>query len=334
MFIFHLLVSLSLLISGLVAQVLPFSNDSAAGVIWTFENGTWIENLAVRQNGEVLCTSLSKAALYLVNPFEHVASLVHQFEPTEGLLGISEIGNDVFAVASANVSLATSQAYPGSAKMWKVDMVAWTLGQPDAVTLIANLTNVILPDGIATLENEIGLVLLADAAQGIVWRVDTTTGDYSIAIQDALFTTNNTLIPLGVDGIHILNDYLYFTNFGNNAFGRVAISVNGSATGPVDIIASMTIPDDFAIADDGTAYLAGDNSLYRYSPDGAVDILIGGPNSLVLEGCTSAQLGRTRLDKNVLYIGTNGGLLAPVDGQIHGGQLVAVNVGLFQNCTA
>ena len=127
MFIFHLLVSLSLLISGLVAQVLPFSNDSAAGVIWTFENGTWIENLAVRQNGEVLCTSLSKAALYLVNPFEHVASLVHQFEPTEGLLGISEIGNDVFAVASANVSLATSQAYPGSAKMWKVDMVAWTL---------------------------------------------------------------------------------------------------------------------------------------------------------------------------------------------------------------
>ena len=207
-------------------------------------------------------------------------------------------------------------------------------GQPDAVTLIANLTNVILPDGIATLENEIGLVLLADAAQGIVWRVDTTTGDYSIAIQDALFTTNNTLIPLGVDGIHILNDYLYFTNFGNNAFGRVAISVNGSATGPVDIIASMTIPDDFAIADDGTAYLAGDNSLYRYSPDGAVDILIGGPNSLVLEGCTSAQLGRTRLDKNVLYIGTNGGLLAPVDGQIHGGQLVAVNVGLFQNCTA
>ncbi|MCJ1316732.1 hypothetical protein MMC15_002053 [Xylographa vitiligo] len=330
MFVFHLLLTCLLLRSASGAQVLPFSNDSAAGVIWTFENGTWIENLAVRQNGEVLCTSLSKAALYLVNPFEHVASLVHQFEPTEGLLGISEIENDVFVVASANVSLATSQAYPASAKMWKVDMAAWTLGQPDVVTLIANLTDVILPDGIATLDNEIGLVLLADAAQGIVWRVDATTGDYSIAIQDALFTTNNTLIPLGVDGIHILNDYLYFTNFGNNAFGRVAISANGSATGPVEIIATMTIPDDFTITDDGTAYLAGDNSLYRYRQDGAVDILVGGPKSLVLEGCTSAQLGRTRMDKNVIYIGTNGGLLAPVDGQIHGGQLVAVNVGLFQ----
>ncbi|MCJ1417486.1 hypothetical protein MMC32_003830 [Xylographa parallela] len=330
MFILHLLLTCLLLVSASVAQVLPFSNDSAAGVIWTFENGTWIENLAVRQNGEVLCTSLSKAALYLVNPFEHVASLVHQFEPTEGLLGISEIENDVFVVASANVSLATSEAYPGSAKMWKVDMAAWTLGEPDVVTLIANLTDVILPDGLATLDNEIGLVLLADAAKGIVWRVDTNTGDYSIAIQDKLFTTDNKLIPLGVDGIHILDDQLYFTNFGNNAFGRVAISANGSATGPIEIIANMTIPDDFAIADNGTAYLAGDNSLYRYRQNGEVDILVGGPNSLVLEGCTSAQLGRTRMDKNVLYIGTNGGLLAPVDGVIHGGQLVAVNVGLFE----
>ncbi|MCJ1438645.1 hypothetical protein MMC27_008035 [Xylographa pallens] len=330
MFVLHLLLTCLLLVSASVAQVLPFSNDSAAGVIWTFENGTWIENLAVRQNGEVLCTSLSKAALYLVNPFEHVASLVHQFEPTEGLLGISEIENDVFVVASANVSLATSEAYPGSAKMWKIDMAAWTLGEPDVVTLIANLTDVVLPDGIATLDNEIGLVLLADAAKGIVWRVDTTTGDYSVAIQDKLFTTDNKLIPLGVDGIHILDDQLYFTNFGNNAFGRVGISANGSATGPIEIIANMTIPDDFAIADNGTAYLAGDNSLYRYRQDGQVDILVGGPNSLVLEGCTSAQLGRTRMDKNVLYIGTNGGLLAPVDGVIHGGQLVAVNVGLFE----
>ncbi|MCJ1395533.1 hypothetical protein MMC18_008419 [Xylographa bjoerkii] len=330
MLILRLLLTALLLVLATVAQVLPFSNDSAAGVIWTFENETWIENLAVRQNGEVLCTSLSRAALYLVNPFEHIASLVHQFEPTEGLLGISEIENDVFVVASANVSLATSVSWPGSAKMWKVDMVAWTLGMPNAVTLLANLTEVGLPDGIATLDNEIGLVLLADAAKGIVWRVDTTTGNYSIAIQDELFTTNNQLIPLGVDGIHILNNHLYFTNFGNNVFGRVAISANGSATGPLEIVANMTIPDDFAIAEDGTAYIAGDNTLYRFSQDGAVDILVGGPNKFVLEGCTSAQLGRTRMDQDVLYIGTNGGLLAPVDGQIHGGQLLAVNVGLFR----
>jgi hypothetical protein len=30
-----------------------------------------------------------------------------------------------------------------------------------------------------------------------------------------------------------------------------------------------------------------------------------------------------------LYVGTNGGLLVPVDGQVHGGQLLAVNINLF-----
>ena len=110
-----------------LSQALPFPDDSAVGTVWTFENETWIENLAVRENGEVLCTSINRAALYLVNPFEHVASLVHQFEPTDGLLGIAEVQNDVFVFASANISLATSAAYPGSAKMWKVDMSAWEL---------------------------------------------------------------------------------------------------------------------------------------------------------------------------------------------------------------
>lgn len=109
------------------AQTLPIPDGSAVGVVWTFENETWIENLAVRENGEILCTSINRAALYLVSPFEHVASLVHQFEPTDGLLGIAEVQNDVFVVASANISLATSAAYPGSAKMWKVDMGAWEL---------------------------------------------------------------------------------------------------------------------------------------------------------------------------------------------------------------
>lgn len=113
---------------SLVARAaLPIPYDLAVGTVWTFENETWIENLAVRQNGEVLCTSINRAALYLVNPFAHTETLVHQFEPTDGLLGISEVQNDVFVVASANISLATSTSYPGSAKMWKIDMVAWEL---------------------------------------------------------------------------------------------------------------------------------------------------------------------------------------------------------------
>ena len=204
-------------------------------------------------------------------------------------------------------------------------------GEPNPVNLIANLSDVGLPDGIATLDYEAGVVLLADASRGLVWRVDVETGNYTVAIQDDQFVPTNQEIPLGVDGVHILNDYLYFTNLGSNLLGRIPISQNGSALGPVEnVTTSMIFPDDFAVAPNGTAYVAGGNTLYRVQPGGKVEALAGGPNDLVLEGATSAQFGRTRMDQDVLYIGTNGGILAPVQGVVHGGQLLAINVGLFE----
>jgi hypothetical protein len=109
----------------LVAHAFPLPYDSAVDVVWSFPDGTWIENLAVRQNGQVLCTSLTAAALYLVDPFRHTTELIHQFDPDEDLLGVTEIENDIFAVVSANISFTTSTASPGSAKLWRVDIRAW-----------------------------------------------------------------------------------------------------------------------------------------------------------------------------------------------------------------
>jgi streptogramin lyase len=95
--------------------------------LWTFPNETWIENLAVRANGNVLCTSLNRAAIYQVDPFKHVAETLHQFASTDGCLGIAETASDVFIVVTANVSLKTNTAWPGSAKIWRVDVRAWEL---------------------------------------------------------------------------------------------------------------------------------------------------------------------------------------------------------------
>ena len=106
----------------------PTGNDNAVGVIWTFPNGTWIENVAVRRDGNILATSLSRSAVYLVNPFEHTAVTAHQFAPPDGVLGITEIEDDVFVVVTAQVDLKTSKASPKSAKIWKIDFtetVSW-----------------------------------------------------------------------------------------------------------------------------------------------------------------------------------------------------------------
>ncbi|KAK3115421.1 hypothetical protein LTR53_005268 [Teratosphaeriaceae sp. CCFEE 6253] len=294
---------LALHLFAATSYTLPLPDDAAVGLVWQFPNTTWIENLAVRHTGEILCTSLSAAAIFMVDPFAHTEVTVVQFEAGNGVLGITEVESDVFVVVTARVDLATSEAAPGSAAAWKVDMNAWVLGAPNVVTLVANLTDVGLPDGVVPL-TEPDTVLIADAAQGLIWKLSTRTGEYTIVLDDDILRSHNPHLPLGVDGLHILDEYLYFTNLGDNIFARVAIDTTlGNATDQIEIVATLPFPDDFALAGDGTAYVVGANQLYRVSPAGKVDVLAGGVNDTTLEGATSATFGRTGGDAGVLYIG-------------------------------
>lgn len=171
---------------------------------------------------------------------------------------------------------------------------------------------------------------MSDAGKGIIWRVDTTSGAYSEAIKDPIF--NPTAFPVGIDGIHILNGTLYFTNLATSLFGRIAITADGTAAGPIQTLTTATTyADDFAIAGDATSFVGGDNTLWRVKPDGTVDVVVGGANETAIQGITSAQFGRTRNDRNVLYVATQGGMLfLPEGSQIHGGQLLAINVAAFE----
>jgi hypothetical protein len=145
---------------------------------------------------------------------------------------------------------------------------------------------------------------VADAAEGVVWRVNTSDGGYEIAIEDQAFKPTNPTIPLGVDGIHIADRRLYFTNLGNNSLGRIPIDNYGNPTGPVENLTSkLVFPDDFALRPDGTAFVTGANTLWQVGPNGEVKGLAGGLGDKTLEGVTSAQFSRTNSDRNVLYLG-------------------------------
>lgn len=118
---------LTALIATIAALPLYLTKSNPVATLWTFPNETWIENLAVRANGNVLCTSLNRAAIYQVDPFRHFAETLHQFASSDDCLGIAETASDVFIVMTANVSLKTNTAWPGSAKIWRVDVKAWEL---------------------------------------------------------------------------------------------------------------------------------------------------------------------------------------------------------------
>ena len=134
-----------------------------------------------------------------------------------------------------------------------------------------------------------------------------------------------------MDAIRILNSELYFPDLATSLFGKGAITADGSAAGPIqEVSSSIMYADDFCLAGHGTAYVGGDNTLWRVRPDGTTTAIVGGLNSTTLQGVTSAQFGRTRDDHSVVYMGTQGGMFfLPPGSQIHGGQLLAVNVGLY-----
>ncbi|KAK5112400.1 hypothetical protein LTR62_004363 [Meristemomyces frigidus] len=241
----------------------------------------------------------------MVNPFQHIEEAVVQFGAGDSVLGITEVEHEVFVAVTCRFDLATSKARPGSAAAWKVDMNVWVADKQNAVTLVANLTDIGLPDGVVAL-NGSNSVLIADAAKALIWKLDTISGDYTIILEDdILFPSNPQLpqLPLGVDGLHILNDYLYFTNLGDNILCRVAVDNAGNPTDEIDLIATMPFPDNFALTANGTAYVVGANQLYRVSPAGEIDVLARGLNSTLLEGATSAHFRRTPKYDGVLYIG-------------------------------
>lgn len=69
-------------------------------------NGSWAENLAVRSNGQLLVTVLTTPELYQIDPLgSHQTQLIQKFPVAGGLLGITEVESDVFAIVAGNISL-------------------------------------------------------------------------------------------------------------------------------------------------------------------------------------------------------------------------------------
>lgn len=195
------------------------------------------------------------------------------------------------------------------------------------MSLVGQTPEIVLLDGVATLPCDPSFVLVADAAQGVIWRINTATRESSKIIDDPSFKPADA-VPLGVNGIHILRDQLYFTNLATNSVGKLRSTPDGHAAGPVLMLTDQALAvDDFALADDGTLYAAGFNTLWEVQADGGTSALVGGLDSPVLQGNTSARFGRTEVDKTVVYMATQGGMSNKPSGSVvHGGQLLAVNL--------
>lgn len=314
---------------GVVASssIPPRTPSSDIQTVFQFPNESFVENLAVRFNGQILVTLLTSTELSLIDPaLPGQSALVYNFTEAHGLSGITKIEPDVFAVLAGEYFFGTRNFGQGTWTLWRVDLRGvdiqnGSLQPQPKVSKIVKIPEAQLLNGLSTLSAKDKTVVVGDTLDGVIYRVDTQTGEYKVTINSTYLSKLDT--PHGVNGVHVFGDSLYFANSGQNTLVKVLINEDVTPAGPFTIISNATKPhdeyDDFTIDCEGNVFVVteGGNTVERISPDGRRQTVIAGSlNSTEVAEPTSAGFGRGFHDKHILYVTTAGGSAIPVNGHI------------------
>ena len=287
-------------------------------VLYQFPYDERPENIAQRTNGNLLVTLSDRSELYEINPQKPGSiQLVHNFTGASFLTGIVEFENNRFAVAVNGNSV------------WEVNLNS---NLTATASLMVEIPNAGFLNGIARLGHRSSFVVVADSSKGLVWRVDMHSGNYSVALQDDTMAPEDVFgLALGINGIRLLDDYLYFSNTPKHLFCRVRIDLStGLAKGPYEAVAREALADDFTLSPFGTAYLASsfENTITEVLPNGQHTALAGSLNSTTIPGPTSILLDPSKSPVETFFITTNGAELSPVNGTFSvGGQVLVLRRG-------
>lgn len=340
---------------GRPAQASAHSNSPSARTIWQASlNPTWVENLAFRpSNGDILFGLVTEPSLYqLEDPLNQAtAKLLYDFPEVTSAFGILEIADDVFAVVVGNFSTATVTATEGSFSLWKVDFKNGKNGngRTPNISKITDIPEATFLNGVTKAEShrspaqtadgdhkheeQFATVLIADSVLGAVWKVDTNTGDYekAISLPEMLPPTNSSL-DLGINGVAVYNGSLYWTNTEAEAIYAVPIDPSTCFALPNTSVRTVAedigiVVDDFTFDNSGNLYVAGGDTVIVF-PNAAdpsksklkPKTLAGSTTTLTVAGSTSLRFGG-----DVLYVTTDGGMAAPVNGTVvEAGKIVAL----------
>jgi hypothetical protein len=286
--------------------------------IYRFPNGTWVENIAARPNGNLLVTLVNTPELWQIKPSTRSghasARLVHHFEEAKQMNGIAELEPDTYAVIASD-------------SVWTIHLgVHGNASNPEH---IAKFPEGLL-NGMAALDGG-RAVAISDSVRGLIYRLDIRTGEYTVIHQDETMAPADYLgLKLGINGLRVVRDYLYYSNTPKRLFCRVRIDLcTGQAKGPYEVVSGGVLSDDFAVGPGDVGYLAGaiDNVVTRVLPDGSHQVIAGSKDSTVLMTATSAAFGRARDDRGILYVTTGGESKLPVNNTAtRGGKVMALAV--------
>ncbi|KAI1214254.1 uncharacterized protein F4807DRAFT_455894 [Annulohypoxylon truncatum] len=286
------------------------------------ETGTWFENLSVRPNGDLVLTSLQPSAqLWTLkapwSPHPQI-SLVHTFEGGKpGLVGIAETKPDVFVVIGAEFK-GEGDPVPGTFAVYEVAFHQHYGGAENATMTrkITDFPEAKLAGGVAPVpESGNTVVLIGDSYAGSLWRLDTVTGKYESVLAIAqMAAPAGAALPFGINGVKVRDGYVYWSNSALVSLYRAKIDEKGYpvANATVEKIATLDsdFVDDFAFDEQGMIWAAtnGDNKVDIVRPNGVFETVVGGATSDTVGGDSAVAMGRTRADRNTVYVTTTGTL--------------------------
>ncbi|KAF9636781.1 Six-bladed beta-propeller TolB-like protein [Lasiodiplodia theobromae] len=316
-----------------------------ARTIYQFaNNATWIENIAVRPNGNLMLTLLDPAAelheiVFNNNDNSAEARLLHRFAAYQSLLGIAETSHDAFALVAGNYTTS-----PPSWALWGVDFTDADASANASASVKVNELVPAVPggkvlNGLTTVrqstsspsgngDDGAAILLMSDSTAGTVLRV-TLSSPPGIAV--VLPADNRTTSPpsddpshaTGVNGVRYRDGYLYFANTYRELFCRVRVNAEGEVTGQVEVLAEGGFKgDDFVLRWEGgeqVAYVMDgvDGEVVRVvvgsGEKEVVALLDEGGEAVGVKPTAAAWGRRAGVDEDVLYVVTRDGKVLAVD---------------------
>ncbi|CAH0058191.1 unnamed protein product [Clonostachys solani] len=302
------------------------------------QTGSWFENLAVRPNGDLLVTMMlpNPTLFHVKSPGSADAQLVplYKFPNATGLVGITETGNDRFAVNMHNFSaFVTPVADTGA--VWEInfsnthrdDFTAREVTVIKGAGLLNGMTSLTGKNSKSPKCKAETSLIVADSYAGVLRRVSLSTGSDEILL-DAPELKPTTDSPFGVNGVHVWGTHLYWTNTALRSLYRIAIDSSGYPlkSAAVEVLLSLpdiSIIDDFTFDKKGNIWAAASSNntmLVIYKNGGSKEYstytsAAGEVTSLALGGVTATAFGMGR-DSNTLFATTSGASAVPVNGTV------------------
>jgi hypothetical protein len=281
-----------------------------------FGKGTWVENIAVRSNGNLVVVLYDRPEVWELNPLVPDAEpkmLIH-FEGATRTTGITEPIADNFVVMVAMKA--------GGFTVWNLDLTSL---QTNATKALNTVPGAGALNGLTTLSSTV--VLAADTRKGVVHRFDLAKGESTIVLRDP--TMSLPLVGGGINGVRYRAGFLYYTSSFRGTLARIPIdATSAEATGPAEVLASGLIGlDDFALGRSHDEFLVMDwirSKILKVTIGGKVHVVATGADGVAWP--TSAQFGRTDADKNTIYVTSSGNPIALVFGKFEGGKVLAVKM--------